>query len=110
MLEALMNTGWGAFLAAFGTGVVRSFAGWIENAVDAKSDLGTAISKFEFAQLVSTVVRVGILTMAAFLPFEAFGVDGAALAAAGSAFLLDWLVRKMSKTPVVVTNVTAKKK
>lgn len=94
MLETLQNINWVALGAAFGTGLMRSIGGWAENALKDQK-----ITKFELAQLGATIVRVGLLTLGAYLGLDAFGIDHAELAAAGSAFVLDWIVRRFTKEP-----------
>lgn len=95
LITYLAELPWAEIGAALATGAIRSVAGWIENAWADKK-----ISPFEWAQLGETMTRVSLLTIATYLPLEALGVDGAILASAGSAFVLDWLIRKLTKAPV----------
>jgi hypothetical protein len=78
---------WAELGTLIGVPVVRSIAGWIENAFeDGKVD------RFEVGKLGSTVLRVGIMGAAAFFGLEAFGLDVSAFAAATSAVVLDFIL------------------
>jgi len=75
-----------------GVPVVRSVAGWIENALaDGK------IEAFEWKKLGETVLRVGIIGIAAFFGLNEAGFDISAIGAAGSAVVLDFILRAIKK-------------
>lgn len=72
-----------------GAGVLRSVGGWVENALD-----DGEISEFEWKQLGSTVIRVGVFgVVALYLP----GVDLSGVEAAASGFLLDVVVKALKR-------------
>ncbi len=89
-------------LIGLGASLLRSWGGWWENSFDAKSDGGKEITKFELAQLGATTVRVTIMTVAVYFPLDALGMDGAALAAAGSALVLDFILKAIKKQKKIV--------
>jgi len=71
-----------------GVPVLRSVAGWLENAAeDGKFD------KFEVKELLSTVLRVGFVGTAAFFGLNGLGVDVSVLGASFSAVILDFLFK-----------------
>ena len=86
--------------------LLRSGAGWWENAAHEKSHGGEKITKFELAKLGETTARVTILTLSVYLPLNAFGLDGAGLAAAGSAVALDFLLRALKTKKMVIEEST----
>jgi len=71
---------------------IRSIAGWAVKALDDE-----VISKFEWKQLVQTVVRVGVLGFVAYFGLDAIGVEQAALVAAVSAFVADKVFNAIKK-------------
>lgn len=66
--------------------VLRSVSGWAVKALD-----DNEISKFEWKQLLQTVIRVGSIGIMGFLGLSAVGVEQAALIAVSSSFLVDKL-------------------
>ena len=75
-----------------GLPVVRSVAGWLENALE-----DGVISQFEVKQLGATVLRVGIMGLATFLGLSGLGLDVSALGAGASAVILDFVLAKFKK-------------
>ena len=79
----IITTGVAAILA----GGFRSVSGWIENSFkDGKID------KYEWFQLGSTVLRVGVMTLAI-----AFGAGTGAAESGGLAILADYLLYGLKK-------------
>jgi len=76
------------------TPIVRSVAGWLENALD-----DGKISPFEWSQLGATFFRVGILSAASMGVFSAFvGNDQVvAFAGAGAALIADFILKRLQK-------------
>ena len=74
-------------LSIVGVGIARSVAGFFENALE-----DGKISTYEWSQLGATVFRTALLSLGLI-----FGLDLDPLAASGSAFVLDFLVSKLSK-------------
>jgi len=75
-----------------GLPVVRSVAGWVENALD-----DGKISAFEWQQLGATVFRVGFMGAAAFFGLSGLGIDVSALGASASAVVLDFILKAFKK-------------
>ena len=92
----------GAIFSGLGASLLRSWGGWLENACDKKSEGGEKITKFELAKLGATTTRVTIMTLCAYFPLSALGMDGAALAAAGSAVVLDFILKAIKKQKKIV--------
>jgi len=72
--------------------VLRSVAGWIENAFE-----DGKISKFELRHLGSTVLRVGMLALAGYVGLESLGVQASASAGSAAGILIDYLTRAFTK-------------
>ena len=89
-------------LIGLGASLLRSWGGWWENSFDAKSDGGKKITDWEWAKLGATTVRVTILTVCTYLPLNALGIEGAGLAAAGSALVLDFILKAIKKQKKIV--------
>ena len=71
------------------TGAFRTITGYLENvAKDGK------ITKYELGLGAATLFRVGVMTVAFYLPFGALGLDAAAMAAGGSALVLDFILQR----------------
>lgn len=70
-----------------GAPVLRSVAGWLENALEDKQ-----ISAFELGELGATIFRMGIIGFGLYL-----GLDLEPFAAAGSALLVDFLLSALKK-------------
>ena len=75
-----------------GLPVARSVAGWVENALE-----DGEISAFEWQQLGATVLRVGIMGLAAFFGLGGLGLDVSALGAGASAVVLDFILASFKK-------------
>jgi len=73
-----------------GIPIGRSVLGWAENALEDKK-----ITKFEWAQLGATVVRVGGMAVAGYLGLDALGIDYAGIISGASAFVLDFILSKL---------------
>lgn len=83
---------WKEIMALVGIPVVRSVAGWAENALkDGK------IEAFEWRQLGETVLRVGIIGFAAFFGLNGSGIDISAIGAGASAVVLDFVISAIKK-------------
>ena len=76
-----------ANLSVIGIGIIRSVAGWLENVLE-----DGKISSYEYAQLGATIFRTALLSLGLI-----FGLDLEPLAASGSAFVIDFIVSKLSK-------------
>jgi len=57
-------------LTIVGVPILRSVFGFLENAMSEDSDEGTKISNFEIKQLVTTVLRLGVPSLALFYGFN----------------------------------------
>ena len=78
---------WAELGSFIGVPIVRSIAGWIENAFE-----DGKVSSFEWGQLGSTILRVGIMGLGLFFGLDAFGLDVSAFAAATAAVVFDFLL------------------
>lgn len=79
-------------LPILGIPIVRGVAGWAENAFkDGK------ITKFEWAKLGETVVRVGVIAAGAFYGLSSMGLDISALGASAGAVVLDFILMAIKK-------------
>ena len=87
---------WATFASTAGTLVgipmLRSVSGW---AVKALED--NKIERFEVKQLVSTMIRVGLISVAGYLSLNELGMDVSALAASFGAIIADMLFSAMKK-------------
>lgn len=83
---------WQEALTLIGVPIVRSVAGWLENAFD-----DGKITGFELKELGSTVLRVGIIGAATFFGLNNIGLDVSALGASASAVLLDFIISAIKK-------------
>lgn len=80
---------WAGIIAIIFTPLVRSAAGWLENALE-----DGIISEFEWRQLLSTVLRVGLTTAAIYFGIGTIpGVDIHAFSAGAAGFLFDLIYR-----------------
>ena len=75
-----------------GVPILRSIFGWAENAMADISDGGAKITKFELAQLASTVLRLGVPGLALY-----YGLNMEAGIAAGIPLLVEYLVKYINK-------------
>lgn len=92
----------GAIFSGIGSSILRSWGGWLENVCDEKSEGREKITKFEWAQLGATTARVTIMSLGIYLPLNALGFDSAALAAAGSAVVLDFILKALKTKKMVI--------
>ena len=76
-----------AFLSFIGIPIARSVAGW---AVKALKD--SKITEFEWKELVSTVIRVGLMSFLAYIGFNGAGIDMPPLAAGAAAYFADRII------------------
>ena len=79
-------------LALVGFPVLRSVAGWAENALK-----DNKITDFEWKQLGETVLRVGFIGVAAYFGLNELGLDISALGAGASAVVLDIILAAIKK-------------
>ena len=101
---------WKAIFVSAIAAVIRNGAGWLENVCDAKSEGGEKITKYELAQLGATTIRVGLLSLAAYFPLNALGIEAAEFAAAGSAIVLDFLLKALKTKKMVIEEPEKTKK
>ncbi len=79
-------------LPLVGIPVIRSVAGWAENALkDSK------ITEFEWKQLGQTVLRVGLIGAATYFGLNELGLDVSALGASASAVIFDFILSAIKK-------------
>ena len=74
-------------LAGVGAAVLRNAAGWLENSME-----DGKITPFELGQLGATVFRVTVITFAGY-----YGLGLDAIASAGSAVILDMIIKAFKK-------------
>lgn len=86
---------WAELFAFVGIPVIRNIAGWLENSFKDKK-----IDKYEWQELFSTVLRVGVLGVAAWLGLNGLGFETPAIAAGGLAVGLDFLFNSFRKREV----------
>lgn len=77
---------------AAGLPVLRSVAGWLENALKDKK-----ITEFEWKMLVSTVIRVSVIGGAVYLGADGFGFDVDAIGASAAGVLGDMVFYSLKK-------------
>ncbi len=83
---------WEELAALVGIPVLRSVAGWAENALkDGK------IENFEWKQLGETVVRVGFIGAATYFGLNEVGYDISALGAGAAAIIIDVIISAIKK-------------
>jgi len=75
-----------------GVPVFRSVAGWATKAL-----ADSNVTKFEWKQLTSTVVRVGSIGLMAYFGLSITGIDNAAIAAAVAAYFADKVFKAMKE-------------
>lgn len=83
---------WKEILALVGVPLVRGFAGWAENAMK-----DGVISPIEWKQLGETVIRIGIISAAAYFGINGLGIDIDAFGASASAVVLDFILMAIKK-------------
>jgi len=76
-----------------GVPVLRSAFGYLENALE-----DGKMSAFEWQQLASTVLRVGMIGFGSFFGLAQLGFDVSAMGAAGSAIVLDFILSAVKKS------------
>ena len=86
--ELLTNAG-----IIIGIPIIRAVAGWAPKAL-----ADNKVVKFEWKQLVQTVIRVGTMGAFAFFGLNLVGVENAALAAGIASFFADKLFSALKKT------------
>ena len=80
-------------LALVGLPIIRSAAGWAENALR-----DNKITNFEWKQLGETVLRVGFIGVATYFGLNELGFDVSALGASASAIILDFVLSAIRKS------------
>jgi hypothetical protein len=75
-----------------GMPILRSVTGWAQNALQ-----DNVVSTFEWKQLAETVIRVGTISIVAYLGFNSVGVDISAWAASFGAIAADLLFSALKK-------------
>ena len=83
---------WSEILSIVGFPVLRSAAGWAENALK-----DNKVEAFEWKQLGETVLRVGFIGAATYLGFNGAGIDITALGAGASSVVLDFILSAIKK-------------
>ncbi len=83
---------WTNILPIVGIPIIRGVAGWAENALK-----DGVITKFEWAKLGETVVRVGVIAAAAFYGLNGLGIDVSAIASGAGAVVLDFILMAIKK-------------
>jgi hypothetical protein len=83
---------WKEILTLIGIPVVRSFAGWAENAFKD----GT-ISAIEWKQLGETVLRVGMIGLGTYFGLNGMGIDVSAFGAGAAAVVMDFIISAIKK-------------
>lgn len=78
---------WEEVLALVGFPVLRSAAGWAENALK-----DNKITSFEWAQLGQTVLRVGIIGAGTYFGLNGAGIDISAIGAGASSVVVDFIL------------------
>lgn len=83
---------WTNILPILGIPIVRGIAGWAENAFkDGK------VTKFEWAKLGETIVRVGVIAAGTFYGLNTMGFDISAVGASAGAVVLDFILMAIKK-------------
>ena len=80
-------------LIVAGAPIVRSISGWASKAL-----ADNRVTRFEWKQLVQTIVRVGTIGLMGYFGLSIAGVDNAALAAAIGAFFADKIFNALKQT------------
>ncbi len=83
---------WQEALTLIGFPVLRSVAGWAENAL--KDNL---ITSFEWSQLFSTCLRVGLIGVGTYFGLNEMGLDVSALGAGASSVVIDFILSAIKK-------------
>lgn len=80
---------WGNLGILVGVPAARGIAGWLENALADKQ-----ITKFEWAKLGETVVRIGVIGLAMYFGLNKLGLNVDVLGASAGAVVLDFILAK----------------
>jgi len=83
---------WQEALTLIGFPVLRSVAGWAENALK-----DNVITNFEWQQLGSTVLRVGLIGVGTYFGLNEMGIDISAIGAGASSVVLDFILSAIKK-------------
>ena len=83
---------WTEIGALIGMPILRSVVGWAGHALEDKK-----VTKFEWKQLFSTVLRIGLMGFVTYLGLNFAGVDNAAVIGAAVAFIADKLFGAIKK-------------
>lgn len=83
----LIEPGQNLLIVLVASGAFRTITGYLENIFkDGK------VTKYELGLGAATLFRVGVMTIAFYLPFSSLGIDTAAMASGGSAVVLDFIL------------------
>lgn len=74
------------------TPLFRNLIGWLENSLK-----DNKIQAYEWRQLIATMLRVGTLSLAAYLGLDALGQEQAELIAGSGVFIFDFILSKLKK-------------
>lgn len=91
MLESLRN-----LVIIVGPAIARSVFGWAKVALK-----DNKVTRFEWKQLVTTVIRVGAIGIATFYGLNSAGVDISALGAGMASFIADICFKSMKERKVI---------
>lgn len=83
---------WQETLTLIGFPVLRSVAGWAENALK-----DNKVTNFEWQQLGSTVLRVGLIGVGTYFGLNEMGIDVSAIGAGASSIVLDFILSAIKK-------------
>jgi len=84
-------------ICVIGAGLLRSVSGWLKNAISVKSSSGRKIDDFEWRELISTIIRVGVLGLiVAYFPGLNLAPYETAVVALGTDYVFN-LVKKLRK-------------
>lgn len=83
---------WTEIASIIGFPILRSAAGWLENALK-----DNKITSFEWKQLGETVLRVGLIGVGTYLGLNEAGIDISALGAGASSVVLDFILSAIKK-------------
>ena len=72
---------------AIGIPLLRSIGGWATKALE-----DNKVTKFELKQLLSTVLRTGIIAVMIYFGADGFGIDVTAIGSAAGAVVFDMLL------------------
>lgn len=88
-----MQIDWAALGTAILVPIGRSVGGWATKALKDKK-----ITKFEWKELGTTVIRTGIIGIMLYFGADGFGIDLEPIAAAASAVILDMILAAWKET------------